>query len=223
MGISKSRMGRWGGWPARSAGPLLAPATIARRSDSPPPTTRASNHYGPNGGRPARLRSSTSGQFTVRQPSSRCEPWALWARLCCGRTRVPGRPLPGGGAAHSDRTLHLDPVPGQAARWWPRCPGRSPATWRVVRRLRPAAPCRCRGFRPSEPDRRSDYDAAGCPWRRRPCWVRGHEAGRIAVGHRADLTVFADDPLTTAATDLPDLPVPLTVLDGHPTHRDPSM
>ncbi|MFF1931599.1 amidohydrolase [Streptomyces sp. NPDC058228] len=50
-----------------------------------------------------------------------------------------------------------------------------------------------------------------------------HEAGRIAVGHRADLTVFADDPLTTAATDLPDLPVLLTVLDGHPTHRDPSM
>ncbi|MFF1895831.1 amidohydrolase [Streptomyces sp. NPDC058206] len=50
-----------------------------------------------------------------------------------------------------------------------------------------------------------------------------HEAGRIAVGHRADLTVFADDPLTTAATDLPDMPVLLTVLDGHPTHRDPSM
>ncbi|WP_406432271.1 amidohydrolase [Streptomyces sp. NBC_01589] len=50
-----------------------------------------------------------------------------------------------------------------------------------------------------------------------------HKAGRIAVGHRADLTVFADDPLTTAATDLPDLPVLLTVLDGHPTHRDPSM
>ncbi|MFF3055707.1 amidohydrolase [Streptomyces sp. NPDC057909] len=50
-----------------------------------------------------------------------------------------------------------------------------------------------------------------------------HKGGRIAVGHRADLTVFADDPLTTAATDLPDLPVLLTVLDGHPTHRDPSM
>ncbi|MFE4652024.1 amidohydrolase [Streptomyces sp. NPDC056707] len=50
-----------------------------------------------------------------------------------------------------------------------------------------------------------------------------HRAGRIAVGHRADLTVLADDPLTTAATDLPDLPVLLTVLDGHPTHRDPSI
>ena len=50
-----------------------------------------------------------------------------------------------------------------------------------------------------------------------------HRAGRIAVGHRADLTVLADDPLTTAATDLPDLPVLLTVLDGHSAHRDPSI
>ncbi|MFC7713861.1 amidohydrolase family protein [Nonomuraea recticatena] len=50
-----------------------------------------------------------------------------------------------------------------------------------------------------------------------------HEAGRLAVGHRADLTVLADDPLTTAATDLPDLPVLLTVLDGRPTHRDASL
>ncbi|MFH9069099.1 amidohydrolase [Streptomyces alboflavus] len=50
-----------------------------------------------------------------------------------------------------------------------------------------------------------------------------HEAGRIAVGHRADLTVFAENPLTTEATELPDLPVLLTVLDGHPTHRDPRL
>ncbi|GAA2689089.1 amidohydrolase [Streptomyces lunalinharesii] len=48
-------------------------------------------------------------------------------------------------------------------------------------------------------------------------------AGRIAVGHRADLTVLADDPLTTPATDLPRLPVLLTVLDGRPTHRDRSL
>ncbi|MDQ1012833.1 putative amidohydrolase YtcJ [Streptomyces sp. V4I23] len=50
-----------------------------------------------------------------------------------------------------------------------------------------------------------------------------HEAGRIAVGFRADLTVLADNPLTTAAIDLPDLPVLLTVLDGRPTHRDASL
>lgn len=50
-----------------------------------------------------------------------------------------------------------------------------------------------------------------------------HVAGRIAVGHRADLTVLADSPLVTAATDLPDLPVLLTVLDGSPTHRDASL
>ncbi|TDF45597.1 amidohydrolase, partial [Streptomyces sp. WAC05374] len=50
-----------------------------------------------------------------------------------------------------------------------------------------------------------------------------HEAGRIAVGHRADLTVLAADPLTTAATGLPDVPVLLTVLAGRPTHRDASL
>ncbi|MDQ8702929.1 amidohydrolase [Streptomyces sp. LHD-70] len=44
-------------------------------------------------------------------------------------------------------------------------------------------------------------------------------AGRLAVEHRADLTVFAESPLTTGATELPDLPVLLTVLDGRPTHR----
>ncbi|MDT9696912.1 amidohydrolase [Streptomyces sp. P17] len=50
-----------------------------------------------------------------------------------------------------------------------------------------------------------------------------HEAGRLQVGHRADLTVFAGDPLTTAATELPDLPVLLTVVDAVPTHRDPAL
>ncbi|MFE0134299.1 amidohydrolase [Streptomyces sp. NPDC059037] len=50
-----------------------------------------------------------------------------------------------------------------------------------------------------------------------------HEAGQLAVGFRADLTVLADNPLTTDATDLPDLPVLLTVLDGRATHRDASL
>ncbi|WP_078871803.1 amidohydrolase family protein [Streptomyces sp. NRRL S-337] len=50
-----------------------------------------------------------------------------------------------------------------------------------------------------------------------------HHAGRLAIGHRADLTVLADNPLTTPATDLPDLPVLLTILDGRPTHRDTSL
>ncbi|MFI9824959.1 amidohydrolase [Streptomyces sp. NPDC052013] len=49
------------------------------------------------------------------------------------------------------------------------------------------------------------------------------DAGRIAVGHRADLTVLAADPLTTPATELPDVPVLLTVLDGVATHRDASL
>ncbi|MER7394534.1 amidohydrolase [Streptomyces sp. NPDC000151] len=49
------------------------------------------------------------------------------------------------------------------------------------------------------------------------------EAGRLAVGHRADLTAFADSPLTTPAADLAGLPVLLTVLNGHPTHRAPTL
>ncbi|MFB6667962.1 amidohydrolase [Streptomyces parvus] len=56
-------------------------------------------------------------------------------------------------------------------------------------------------------------------------WAAGeeHEAGRLAVGCRADFTVFADSPLTTSAVELPDLPVLLTVVDGRPTHRDASL
>ncbi|WP_010072245.1 amidohydrolase [Streptomyces filamentosus] len=56
-------------------------------------------------------------------------------------------------------------------------------------------------------------------------WAAGeeHEAGRLAVGRRADFTVFADSPLTTSAVELPDLPVLLTVVDGRPTHREASL
>ncbi|GAA2103016.1 amidohydrolase [Streptomyces albiaxialis] len=58
-----------------------------------------------------------------------------------------------------------------------------------------------------------------------PAYAAGeeHEAGRLAVGHRADLTVLADDPLAVPATDLAGLPVLLTVVDGRPTHRAPSL
>lgn len=44
-------------------------------------------------------------------------------------------------------------------------------------------------------------------------------AGRIAVGFRADLTAFAVDPVAAPATELPDVPVRLTVLGGRVTHR----
>ncbi|MER7624407.1 amidohydrolase [Streptomyces sp. NPDC126503] len=54
-----------------------------------------------------------------------------------------------------------------------------------------------------------------------PAYAAGeeHEAGRLALGHRADLTVLSDDPLTVPATELPDVPVLLTVLNGRITHR----
>ncbi|MEU5219807.1 amidohydrolase [Streptomyces sp. NPDC020807] len=45
------------------------------------------------------------------------------------------------------------------------------------------------------------------------------EAGRLAVGYRADLTVLGADPLTTAPTELPDVPVRLTVVGGRVTFR----
>ncbi|WP_394427763.1 amidohydrolase [Streptomyces sp. SGAir0957] len=44
-------------------------------------------------------------------------------------------------------------------------------------------------------------------------------AGRLSVGFRADLSVFADDPTMTPALELPALPVRLTVADGRVTYR----
>ncbi|AUG76669.1 amidohydrolase [Kitasatospora sp. MMS16-BH015] len=54
-----------------------------------------------------------------------------------------------------------------------------------------------------------------------PAWAAGEEqlAGRLAVGYRADLTVLAENPLDVPDTELAEVPVLLTVLDGRPTHR----
>ncbi|MFC9265465.1 amidohydrolase [Streptomyces hydrogenans] len=54
-----------------------------------------------------------------------------------------------------------------------------------------------------------------------PAHAAGEErhSGSLALGHRADLTVLAADPLTTPAADLPDVPVLLTTVDGRVTHR----
>ncbi|MFC9396114.1 amidohydrolase [Streptomyces sp. NPDC057027] len=46
-----------------------------------------------------------------------------------------------------------------------------------------------------------------------------HEAGRLAVGYRADLTALAADPLTTPSTDLPNVPIRLTTVSGRVTFR----
>ncbi|MFG2884102.1 amidohydrolase [Streptomyces sp. NPDC048297] len=52
-------------------------------------------------------------------------------------------------------------------------------------------------------------------------WAAGEEdvAGRLAVGHRADLTVLAGNPLDVPDTELADVPVVLTVVGGRPTYR----
>ncbi len=47
----------------------------------------------------------------------------------------------------------------------------------------------------------------------------GGRLGRVAPGYRADLTVFAEDPVECDADDLPQLPVLLTVVDGEIVHR----
>ena len=47
----------------------------------------------------------------------------------------------------------------------------------------------------------------------------GGVSGRITVGFRADLSSFGLDPLTTAADEFAQAPVPLTVVDGVVTHR----
>ena len=44
--------------------------------------------------------------------------------------------------------------------------------------------------------------------------------GRIIPGLRADLSVFAEDPVDVSADDLPELPVVATVVDGRVVHRD---
>jgi len=46
-------------------------------------------------------------------------------------------------------------------------------------------------------------------------------AGRIAVGFRADLTGFAEDPVACDADTMPELPVRLTVVDGRAVHVGP--
>ncbi|MEV6805943.1 amidohydrolase [Streptomyces sp. NPDC051132] len=52
-------------------------------------------------------------------------------------------------------------------------------------------------------------------------WAAGEEdhAGRLAVGHRADLTALADDPLRVPDTELAGVPVVLTTVAGRVTHR----
>lgn len=44
-------------------------------------------------------------------------------------------------------------------------------------------------------------------------------SGRIAVGHRADLTAFGVDPVTAPADELGEAPVRLTVCGGRVVHR----
>ncbi len=54
-----------------------------------------------------------------------------------------------------------------------------------------------------------------------PAYAAGLEGthGRLARGYVADLTVFAEDPTRVSSTELPDLPVRMTLVDGTVHHR----
>ncbi|MEU3029770.1 amidohydrolase [Streptomyces incarnatus] len=56
-------------------------------------------------------------------------------------------------------------------------------------------------------------------------WAAGEEehAGRLALGYRADLTVLAEDPLAVADTELAEVPVVLTVVEGRVRYRGEGM
>ncbi|WP_243274475.1 hypothetical protein SALCHL_002705 [Streptomyces albus subsp. chlorinus] len=43
--------------------------------------------------------------------------------------------------------------------------------------------------------------------------------GRVRVGHRVGLAVFAADPLIAPATELADVPVRMTLVDGRAVHE----
>ena len=82
------------------------------------------------------------------------------------------------------------------------------------------------------PARRPDLDPVA-PWQaltaaqalygltEAPAYAAGAEdrLGKVQVGYLADLTVWAEDPLTVPATQIAELPVTLTVVDGRVVHR----
>ncbi|BEP14775.1 amidohydrolase [Acidothermaceae bacterium B102] len=47
--------------------------------------------------------------------------------------------------------------------------------------------------------------------------------GRVAPGYRADLTVWAADPVAVPGTEIADVPISLTVVDGRVVHRAPEL
>ncbi|GAA5124618.1 amidohydrolase [Alloalcanivorax gelatiniphagus] len=80
------------------------------------------------------------------------------------------------------------------------------------------------GRRPYGPGQALTPAQALAAYTRGPAYAAGEEAvsGCIAVGCRADLTVFGADPLVTAADVLPDVPVRATIVGGHLVHMAPA-
>lgn len=101
---------------------------------------------------------------------------------------------------------------------WPIAPSPPLGTMAAARHRRPS---RDPMGAPHGPDQRLTPLQALQGLTTAPAWAAGQEdrCGRLDVGYRADLTAFADNPLDVADGDLAHLPVVLTVVDGHATHR----
>jgi len=105
---------------------------------------------------------------------------------------------------------------------WPIAPYDPRAVMSSARTRRPAADPRAAAHHPQQVlTARQALDG----YTVNPARARGESAvaGRIAPGFRADLTVLADDPLTTPPADLLTTPVRLTVVDGRIIHRDQAL
>lgn len=75
---------------------------------------------------------------------------------------------------------------------------------------------------PVGPDQGLTARQALTSYTRGPAYASGLERthGRLAVGHVADLTILEQDPTEVPPSELPDLPVSMTVVDGMLLRRD---
>jgi predicted amidohydrolase YtcJ len=93
---------------------------------------------------------------------------------------------------------------------------RSAMAWARLRR-KPGQPLAA----PWNPEQAMSAEQALAGYTSAPAWAVHDESvsGRVAVGRRADLTAFAEDPVECSADALPELPVALTVVDGRIVFR----
>lgn len=166
----------------------------------------------------------TVGRFATLGVTASMQPLHCTEYTRADRTDNWSRRLGGERASHGWRCgdLHRAGARVVLGSDWPIAPSPPLATMAAARHRRPS---REPEGRPHGPEQRLSPLEALRGLTTGPAWAAGEEdrAGCLAVGYRADLTVFADDPLTVPDGDVAELPVLLTVLDGRPTYRDPAL